>query len=103
MTVLVGAGAHWAPVGVEPPAEYVQTAEGRAAVQEALDLIQMRHDAEYPRCALCGQPSARIDDFGLCQKISVPHVKWRNQVLARERTSGRRSVSRPRRRAEFVS
>lgn len=91
MTVLVGAGAYWTPVGVEAPSEYVPTAEAREAAQAALDLIQVRHEADCRRCALCGQLCNRVDGFGLCSKTSIPHAKWRQQVRGQEKAVDRRS------------
>ena len=94
MTELVGAGAFWTPVDVEAPAEYSPSEEAQAAAQAALDLIQAQQEAECRRCALCGQLVNRVDEFGLCSKTSVPHVKWRQQVRGLGKPAGRRSRSR---------
>lgn len=91
MTGLAGAGAYWTPTRTEDDGPYEPTAESKAAVRRTLDQIQKRHEETAARCALCGQLTYRLDDFGLCSKTSEPHVAWRKQVRKREATAGRRA------------
>lgn len=82
MTALVGAGAYWVPK-IEDPSEYVPTEAALAAARAELDRIQAFHETQCElcrRCALCGQLTHRLDDFGLCTKISTPHLEWRQRV-----------------------
>ena len=90
-------GGVWVPTPVDDEAEWQPD---RAVTLAALAEIQARHEATCKRCPLCAQLMARSDEFGLCSKVDVPHTKWRQQVLAREKAGIRRR--RPPRIPEFT-
>tara|TARA_R100000365_G_C2747600_1_gene77694 strand:- start:2177 stop:2404 length:228 start_codon:yes stop_codon:yes gene_type:complete len=70
--------------------EYTQTAAARARVARILHEIDQRHVTD-PVCGLCGQRCTRLDDYGLCSKVSVTHVEERARIREEMRT-GRRSA-----------
>jgi len=43
---------------------------------ETLAQIDRAH-ARYPKCKLCGQRVRRLDQYGLCSKVSQPHEDYR--------------------------
>lgn len=88
MKALVGAGSMWVPsVRIEDPSDYTPTPEALTAARAALDRIQARHEVECERCSLCGHLSNRLDDFGLCSKVSEPHLQWRARVRRIEKAA----------------
>lgn len=88
MKAIVGAGSMWVPtVRIEDPSNYTPTPEALAAADLVLERIQARHEAECDRCSLCGQLSNRLDDFGLCSKVSESHVQWRARVRRIEKAA----------------
>lgn len=60
----------------------------RARVGAALAKVDAAH-AGYPRCALCGQRSLKLDRFGLCSKVTDAHKDWRARVRADEKAGVR--------------
>lgn len=87
MKAIVGAGSVWVPVRLEDPSDYTPTPEALAAARTELDRIQARHEVECQRCSLCGQLANRLDDLGLCSKVSEPHVQWRQKVRRMEKAA----------------
>jgi hypothetical protein len=53
-----------------------------ARTAAALAEVDARH-AAAPRCGICGQRSWRLDEFGLCSKVSPSHIKDRSRVSFR--------------------
>ncbi|MDF2991870.1 MAG: hypothetical protein K0S37_2384 [Microbacterium sp.] len=72
-------GQSWAP-----------TPESRAKVQRVLDAIDLAQSSK-PMCGLtgCGQRANRLDEFGLCSKVSDSHKRVRLADAAYSR-AGRR-------------
>jgi hypothetical protein len=68
----------------EPEREWVFDDAARARVAVALAEIDA-NQAHLPTCALCGQRSLKLDRFGLCSKVSQPHLDWRAGVRADEK------------------
>ncbi|MDF2555769.1 MAG: MPMin1 gp20 [Microbacterium sp.] len=68
----------------EPEKEWEYDDAARARVTAALAEIDA-NQAHLPTCALCGQRSLKLDRFGLCSKVSQPHLDWRAGVRADEK------------------
>lgn len=56
--------------------EWKADADSRARADAELALIDKAH-ARKPTCQLCGQRVNRLDEFGLCSKVSVTHMRFR--------------------------
>lgn len=59
--------------------EWKPTPASLAQVERTLREIDRRHITD-PACRLCGQRCTRLDEFGLCSKISVTHKEERARI-----------------------
>lgn len=50
--------------------------DSRARADAELALVDKMH-ARKPTCQLCGQRVNRLDEFGLCSKVSGSHMRFR--------------------------
>lgn len=59
--------------------DWVPSAASRARVEKRLREIGQQLVSQ-PKCWLCGQGARKLDEFGLCSKISAPHVAERKRI-----------------------
>lgn len=61
--------------------DWKPTEASRARVQKRLREIDLQQ-VNQPKCWLCGQGAPKLDDFGLCSKVSVTHRQERDRIRA---------------------
>lgn len=55
-----------------------------AVTAERLRIVDMIHEGK-PTCRLCGQVVNQLDTFGLCSKVSAPHLERRGIPVPRKK------------------
>lgn len=68
--------------------EWSLNAGARARIDVELQAIDIAHEAKgFPKCELCGQRCRKLDEFGLCSKVSESHREWRANPANRDVTA----------------
>lgn len=60
----------------------------REVTLERLRIVDMMHEG-WPQCRLCGQTVNRLDAFGLCSKVSAPHLARRGIPVPKKKAEAR--------------
>lgn len=58
----------------------------RDVTREQLRVVDMIHEGK-PQCRLCGQTVNRLDQFGLCSKVSDAHKERRGDPVPRRKAA----------------